>query len=83
MKTVIKMAVLAAVFVAGLFIGNIDLNSKYNNLVEIAELQAVKIAVIEQAAKLEQYHQQLAKRQRDREAVVQKALAPKDVNVDR
>ncbi len=67
----LKVVSVGFVFCVGVLIGTLipERISDYEKLVKIADMQAVKIAVIEQAAKLENYTAQLQRMQK-----------PKDVN---
>ena len=58
---------------AGVFVGICipERNTEYDKLVKIAELQAVKIALIEQASKLDNYTAQLVAAKRKAEQNVQ------------
>ena len=60
MKKWISLAFAVGVLV-GIFIPKYS--SEYDKLVDVAEMQAVKIAIIEQASKLQNYTNQLAAQQ--------------------
>ncbi len=82
----LKVMAVGFVFCIGILIGTLipERNSEYKQLVKIAEMQAVKIAVIEQAAKLDNYTAQLQKMQRSKANIATPVVTdPKDVNDSR
>jgi len=68
----------------GVLIGTLlpKYQSKYDELAEIAKIQAVKIAVIAQASKLANYTQQIQQSQNPKFVEPDLPADPKDVPVD-
>ena len=85
------MKKLIIVFLVGVVIGVCAENqrlkdTKYGHLVKIANQQAVEIAIIEQASKLENYKQQLSAKKKaitDNKICTPPIADPKDIDVSK